>query len=134
MARLGRPPRSADEKALKRLIGLNIKRMRDAHKLTQEQGAVAAGLSLSTLQKHEHGQGSTDAYWLRTWAETYGYDVNDLYTPEREGMPAPKRPRPSGDVFRLEIAPGAKVSEALIRRARQMIAALNAEAAGRTHR
>lgn len=129
MPRTGRPksPKTETDK----LIAYNIGRAREACGFTQPAAAAALGIPMSTMQKHEQGQTQLKADLLRFYAHAYGLTVDALYTPLDQPLPKPQNPTiPPRPIFTLVIAPDAKLSKALRDRAAEVVAALNAEAAG----
>ncbi len=77
-----------------RAIGTNVRRLREAHDLTQAELAEAVGIQPRYLQQIEHADASPSLRRLVALAEVLGVDVSELVAPA-SAMPKrnPGRPR-----------------------------------------
>ena len=84
---------------MRRLVGRNVRRARDAAGLSQEKLAEAAGVSQQYLSGVETGKRNVTVVTLYFLAEQLKVGVPDLVTPDAEALAEPeartKRPRRS---------------------------------------
>ena len=70
-------------------VGLNLRRLRKARKLTQEQLAKALGITFQQIQKYERGTNRISASMLIMAARALHASANDLL-PADDAPPLPK--------------------------------------------
>lgn len=68
-------------------IGKNIKRLREAQKVTQEQLAQALSISFQAVSKWENGTTVPDTLTLPAIAAFFGVSVDDLFKPKADAYP-----------------------------------------------
>ena len=69
---------SNDKAAFQRVLGMNLTRYRMAKDLSQQQVATRARIHISTYQRIENSQASTNAMVLRNLADALGTSLDAL--------------------------------------------------------
>jgi DNA-binding transcriptional regulator YiaG len=75
----GRAAHSPEDKAVKRLVGANLKRLREDRRLSQEEFAEIFGLNASNLNKYEIGKSFPPPSVFRQLSER-GVSLDYLFT------------------------------------------------------
>lgn len=79
---------------MRRLVGRNVRRARDAAGLSQEKLAEAADLSQQYLSSLETGRRNPTVLTLYFLAEQLNVRVTDLVAPDPEALAEPSSPAP----------------------------------------
>ena len=71
----------------KKLLGLRLRRLREAKGQTQHELSTNAGVSQKHLGEHERGRGNPSLKSLQGVADALGLSVSDLFDMEQVGKP-----------------------------------------------